>query len=144
VVLACFKYLSFVLICVSLTIIIPKGSTYGIVPYVDATVNGSVAGIVGSGGNIGGVVFAYLFLHQSSYRAAFMSMGCIVVASAVWTIFISIPGHRGLLTGQDSAEIVEHRRHAKLPAVILVNHPSDSSSVSDGSVMICDDIENAG
>jgi len=102
-------------------------------------VNGSVAGIVGSGGSIGGVVFAYLILHQSSYRTSFLWMGCIVVASAVWTIFISIPGHRGLLTGHDSAEILEHRRHAKLPAVILVSHPSDSSSVSDDSVMVHDD-----
>lgn len=108
-------------------------------PYVDATVTGSVAGIVGSGGNIGGAAFAYLILHQSNYRTSFMWIGFIVVASAVWTIFITIPGHRGLLTGHDSAEIVEHRRHAKLPEVVLVNHRGDSSSVSDDSIVVSDD-----
>ena len=38
-----------------------EGSTYGIVPYVNPSVTGSVSGIVGAGGNVGGVGFAIHF-----------------------------------------------------------------------------------
>jgi len=94
-----------------------EGSTFGIVPYVNPQVTGTITGLVGAGGNIGGVVFALIFRARSD-RSAFFFMGCAVAVSATWTIFINIVGHRSLLWGQDAAEIVIHRQKAKLPEVI--------------------------
>lgn len=96
-----------------------EGSTFGIVSYVDIK-TGSVAGLVGAGGNIGGACFSYLLVHYD-YRTSFLYMGIAVVASAIWTAFIKIPGHRSLFTGHDCAEIVQARRQAKLPAVIVID-----------------------
>lgn len=96
-----------------------EGSTFGLVSYVDSTVTGSVVGIVGAGGNIGGACFTLIFAHNS-YQQSFLLMGCVVVASAIWTVFIAIPGHRGLIYGKDSNEIVEHRNRAKPPAIIII------------------------
>jgi hypothetical protein len=95
-----------------------EGSTFGIVPYVDASVTGSVVGIVGAGGPAGGVCFALMF-RALGYHSAFLWMGCAVMVSAVLTLFVAIPGHRSLLTGHDTAAILEHRRKAKLPEVIV-------------------------
>ena len=38
-----------------------EGSTFGIVPYLNPNVTGTVAGIVGAGGNAGAVIFSILF-----------------------------------------------------------------------------------
>ena len=96
-----------------------EGSTFGIVPYVDSTVVGSVAGLVGAGGNIGGTCFAFLFVFNS-YQKSFLWMGCVVVASAIWSVFITIPGHRGLFHGKDSDSTLEHRQNTKPPAIIMI------------------------
>lgn len=97
-----------------------EGSTFGIVPYVSPPSVGSIAGLVGAGGNLGGVGFACLFRAVDDYRRAFWWMGCIVLASAFWTLFIRIPGHRGLMWGRDAEAVLAHRRKAKLPEVVCV------------------------
>lgn len=113
----------FVMVLFSISVQAAEGSTFGIVPYVDSTVTGSVAGIVGAGGNVGGVCFALLF-RAFKYRSAFLWMGCTVLASAFWTLFLAIPGHRRLLSGQDAPAVLEHRRRAKVPEVIMIE-PTD-------------------
>jgi NNP family nitrate/nitrite transporter-like MFS transporter len=107
-----------------------EGSTFGIVPYIDSAVTGSVAGLVGAGGNFGGAGFAYLLVHFD-YRNAFLWMGSIVMASSLWTMFFAIPGHRSLLTGRDADEIVRHRHQAKLPAVVVFEIHGDAAEVSE-------------
>jgi len=108
-----------VMVIFSLFVQAAEGSTFGIVPYVSPSVTGSVSGLVGAGGNIGGVGFALLF-REFNYRSAFLWMGCFVMTSAVWSSFIFIPGHRGLFSGQDAPEVAQHRRQAKLPGEISV------------------------
>jgi NNP family nitrate/nitrite transporter-like MFS transporter len=77
-----------------------NGSCFAIVPYVDPTATGSVAGIVGAGGNVGGVAFGMVF-RQLSYKSAFTLMGSIVVAASALTACIFIKGHAGLICGKD-------------------------------------------
>lgn len=77
------------------------GTTYGIVPYVDPAVTGSVSGIVGAGGNIGAVCFGLAF-RQLSYEKAFTIMGATVMGVGTMSAFISIKGHAGLLWGKDT------------------------------------------
>lgn len=58
-----------------------NGSTYAIVPFVNPKAVGVISGVVGAGGNLGGMLMAFLFKSQSiSYGQAFMYIGCAVAA----------------------------------------------------------------
>ena len=78
-----------------------EGSTYGIVPYVNPPATGSIAGIVGAGGNTGAVCFGLCF-RQLETKTAFYIMAFAVMGSSALSALVSIKNHRGLLTGQDS------------------------------------------
>jgi NNP family nitrate/nitrite transporter-like MFS transporter len=97
-----------VMIFFSLFVQAAEGSSYGIVPYVDPPSTGSIAGIVGAGGNTGAVCFGLGF-RQLDYFDAFMIMGCCIIASSVLSVFIFIKGHSGLICGEDSPEVVAKR-----------------------------------
>jgi NNP family nitrate/nitrite transporter-like MFS transporter len=57
-----------------------NGATYGIVPFINEKNVGLVSGIVGAGGNLGGMLFGFLFKSESiSYVQAFTYIGCIVI-----------------------------------------------------------------
>jgi len=61
-----------------------NGATYGIVPFVNTKNVGMVSGIVGAGGNLGGMLFGFLFKSSSiTYIQAFTYIGYIVIAVAV-------------------------------------------------------------
>jgi MFS transporter, NNP family, nitrate/nitrite transporter len=74
-----------------------EGAIFGIVPYVNPAVSGTIAGIVGMGGNIGGIFFAVAF-HHLSYHNAFIVMGASAIASSLLNFFIYIPGCSRLWT----------------------------------------------
>jgi len=58
-----------------------NGATYGIVPFVNSKNVGLVSGIVGAGGNLGGMLFGFLFKSTSiTYVQAFTYIGYIVIA----------------------------------------------------------------
>lgn len=60
-----------------------NGATYGIVPFVNEKNVGMVSGIVGAGGNLGGMLFGFLFKSESiSYATAFFYIGCAVILVA--------------------------------------------------------------
>lgn len=73
-----------------------EGSTYGIVPYVNPPATGSIAGIVGAGGNTGAVIFGLCFRNMP-YKKAFTIMGCTILASALTSFLIVIQGHSTIL-----------------------------------------------
>jgi MFS transporter, NNP family, nitrate/nitrite transporter len=77
-----------------------EGTSYAIVPYVDPPFTGSTTGIIGAGGNVGAVCFGLAF-RELPYKDAFLLMGLSILASAVSSIFIVIPGHAGILFGRD-------------------------------------------
>ena len=57
-----------------------NGATYSIVPFVDEKNVGMVSGIVGAGGNVGGMLFGFLFKSESiTYVEAFQYIGIIAV-----------------------------------------------------------------
>jgi len=61
-----------------------NGATYGIVPFINEKNVGLVSGIVGAGGNIGGMLFGFLFKAKSiSYVQAFSYIGYIVIGVAL-------------------------------------------------------------
>ncbi len=55
-----------------------NGATYAVVPFVNRQSLGSVAGIVGAGGNIGAVAAGFLFKGSIAWPAALMMLGAIV------------------------------------------------------------------
>ncbi|GAC1397292.1 MAG: MFS transporter [Sediminibacterium sp.] len=60
-----------------------NGTTYAIVPFVNEKNIGMVSGIVGAGGNIGGMLFGFLFKSSSiTYVQAFMYIALVVIAVA--------------------------------------------------------------
>jgi NNP family nitrate/nitrite transporter-like MFS transporter len=94
----------FILVIFSTFVQAAEGSTYGIVPYVDPPATGSIAGIVGAGGNCGAVVFG-LFFRQLGKKVAFPIMAICVLCSGLVSAMICIKGHRGLIGGQDNPAI---------------------------------------
>jgi len=89
-----------------------EGSTYGIVPYVNANAPGAVAGIVGAGGPTGAVCFGLVFRSlPNDIKMAFNIMAACVIGSGVLCLFINIKGHRGLLCGKDT----EYTAKLKVP-----------------------------
>ncbi|HEV3224486.1 MAG TPA: NarK family nitrate/nitrite MFS transporter [Puia sp.] len=61
-----------------------NGATYGIVPFVNKNNIGLVSGIVGAGGNAGGMLFGFLFKSKEiSYIQAFNYIGYIIIIIAM-------------------------------------------------------------
>ena len=57
-----------------------NGATYGITPFINEKNVGLVSGIVGAGGNVGGMLFGFLFKSESiTYAQAFQYIGYIVI-----------------------------------------------------------------
>ena len=61
-----------------------NGTTYAITPFVNEKNVGLVSGVVGAGGNVGGMLFGFLFKSKSiTYLEAFYYIGIIAVAVSV-------------------------------------------------------------
>ena len=87
-----------VMVFFSLFVQAAEGSSYGIVPYVDPPSTGSIAGIIGAGGNTGAVCFGLGF-RNLEYKTAFMLMGFVILGSSVLSLGLVIKGHSGLICG---------------------------------------------
>lgn len=65
-----------------------NGATYAITPFINEKNAGLVAGVVGAGGNVGGMLFGFLFKSESiTYVEAFGYIGWIVVVVALVVFF---------------------------------------------------------
>jgi NNP family nitrate/nitrite transporter-like MFS transporter len=61
-----------------------NGATFGITPFVNEKNVGMVSGIVGAGGNVGGMLFGFLFKSESiGYVQAFQYIGYIVISVSI-------------------------------------------------------------
>jgi NNP family nitrate/nitrite transporter-like MFS transporter len=60
-----------------------NGAVYGIVPFINEENVGLISGVVGAGGNLGGMLFGFLFKSSSiTYAEAFTYIGFTVVTIA--------------------------------------------------------------
>lgn len=66
-----------------------NGATYSIVPFINAKAVGSVAGIVGAGGNVGAMAIGFLF-KSMSYASAFLYLGAVVFAVGVVVLVVRL------------------------------------------------------
>ena len=68
-----------------------NGGTYSIVPFINKDAIGSVAGIVGAGGNIGAMLVGFLFKSSSiSYAQAFLYIGIGVAAIGLVVLVVHL------------------------------------------------------
>jgi NNP family nitrate/nitrite transporter-like MFS transporter len=66
-----------------------SGATYSVVPFVNKKALGAVAGIVGAGGNVGAVLFGFLFRMEGvSYATALFCLGFIVMGCSVFSLLV--------------------------------------------------------
>lgn len=71
------------LILFSLFVQMSEGATYSVVPFINKKALGSVAGIVGAGGNAGAVAAGFLFKSTAfSWPTALFILGALVTASS--------------------------------------------------------------
>jgi NNP family nitrate/nitrite transporter-like MFS transporter len=66
-----------------------NGATYSIVPFVNQKAVGSVAGIVGAGGNVGAMLIGFLF-KSMSYSTAFLYLGGGVFVTGVVVLAVRL------------------------------------------------------
>jgi NNP family nitrate/nitrite transporter-like MFS transporter len=68
------------------------GATYAVVPFVNRRALGSVAGIVGAGGNAGAVAAGFLFRTPTDWwPAALLILGAVVTGSAGLALLVRFP-----------------------------------------------------
>jgi NNP family nitrate/nitrite transporter-like MFS transporter len=94
----------------SIGIHLTEGAIFGIVPYINPAAAGQMAGIVGLGGNLGGIVFGLLF-RQFTYQTTFATMGIAALASIVVYGVVYIPGQSTLWTQGTSLEAMNEKVH---------------------------------
>ena len=92
----------------SLGIHFTEGAIFGIVPYINPAVSGQIAGLVGLGGNLGGIVFGFCFMHLS-YQTTFGIMGAAALTSTVVYGAVFIPGQATLWTRETSLQAMNER-----------------------------------
>jgi NNP family nitrate/nitrite transporter-like MFS transporter len=73
----------------SLFVQMAEGATFSIVPFINRRALGSVAGIVGAGGNAGAMSFGFLFRMESlSTETAFFYLGIFVAAASSLALLV--------------------------------------------------------
>jgi MFS transporter, NNP family, nitrate/nitrite transporter len=64
------------------------GGIYALVPFIDRKVLGGVTGIVGAGGNIGGVAAGFLLRGTGNVQFCFFILGCAAIVCALGALAI--------------------------------------------------------
>ncbi len=68
-----------VLLCFSVCVQMSSGATFSVVPFINKRALGSVAGIVGAGGNMGAVLAGFLFKGGIAWPNALLCIGVVVL-----------------------------------------------------------------
>jgi NNP family nitrate/nitrite transporter-like MFS transporter len=66
-----------------------NGATYSIVPFINPKAVGSVAGIVGAGGNVGAMLIGFLF-KSMAYNTAFFYLGSVVLVAGLVVLVVRL------------------------------------------------------
>jgi NNP family nitrate/nitrite transporter-like MFS transporter len=64
------------------------GATFGVVPFIDRKALGSVAGLVGAGGNVGAVIAGFLMKLTASTEQCLLILGLFVAGSSVCALAV--------------------------------------------------------
>ena len=76
------------LIVFSIFVKMAQGATYSVVPFINKKSLGTVAGIVGAGGNAGAVAAGFLFKGALDWPTALLILGTLVTACSFLTFVV--------------------------------------------------------
>ena len=83
------------MIVFSLFVQMSEGATFSVVPFINKRALGSVAGIVGAGGNAGAVAFGFLFrIETLAISQAFLFIGIAVLAASALVFVVRFSASR--------------------------------------------------
>jgi NNP family nitrate/nitrite transporter-like MFS transporter len=69
------------------------GTTFSLAPFVNPTHYGLLTGLVGAGGNVGGVIFNYVFkFYATDHEGAFRTIGIVVFCVSLLSIVTKVEG----------------------------------------------------
>lgn len=87
-----------------------NGATYSVVPFVNKKALGSVAGIVGAGGNVGAVAAGFLFKGSMDWGTALLILGGLVTLCSFAAFAVRFSEATEDEAARDFAAAVEERR----------------------------------
>ncbi len=88
-----------------------EGATFAVVPFVNRKALGSVAGIVGAGGNAGAVAAGFLFKGSASWPTALLILGAIVTVTSFLAFAVRFSEETEFSAASEFAEAsAQHRR----------------------------------
>jgi len=92
-----------------------EGATFGIVPYICPEGLGGVCAVVGAWGNIGAVCWGMMFKfgYLGKFDKGYEAMGYIIIASAVFSVFMRIKGQNHMFGGRPGG--YRDRRKSRSP-----------------------------
>jgi len=92
-----------------------NGGTFGIIPFVNEKNVGLVSGIVGAGGNLGGVLFCCLFKSSAlTYAQAFHYIGYMIIGVALLITATRFSVRQPRAAAIKSTETTHHFDHARI------------------------------
>lgn len=104
-----------VMIVFSLFVQMSEGATYSVVPFINKKALGSVAGIVGAGGNMGAVLAGFLFRAEGiSYPTALLILGGLVLMCSFCALTIRF-GESEERVASEEYKVAVQARAAILP-----------------------------
>lgn len=93
-----------------------NGAVYGIVPFIDSDNIGLISGVVGAGGNLGGMLFGFLFRSESiTYAGAFTCIGAVILVVAGLVAITRWKPAKENATGQPAASTASQPAQAAQP-----------------------------
>ncbi len=106
------------LIFFSLFVQMSEGATFSVVPFINKKALGSVAGIVGAGGNFGAVLAGFLFKGSVAWPTAFLILGGIVTGTAFLALAVRFSeADERAAREEREARLRESETAAALPAM---------------------------
>jgi len=102
-----------IMIIFSLFVQMSEGATYSVVPFINKKALGSVAGIVGAGGNVGAVAAGFLFRSEAlTYPQALLILGGLVTLCAFSAFFVRFGEAEEQAAAREQAAAMSERRAA--------------------------------
>lgn len=98
------------LIFFSLFVQMSEGATFSVVPFINKKALGSVAGIVGAGGNFGAVMAGFLFKGDMSWPDALLLLGQIVTAVSFLALLVRFGAADERAVAEETAERLARAR----------------------------------
>jgi NNP family nitrate/nitrite transporter-like MFS transporter len=87
-----------------------EGATYAVVPFINKRALGSVAGIVGAGGNAGAVAAGFMFRGAFSWPTALLILGAIVTVTSFLTFAVRFSTEHETEAAREFEEAAQRRR----------------------------------